>query len=81
VGELLRIFELTASNIAATREFDRLLGYKLAFFVMSLVPLLVVIMPQSIFAPAGRTRDRSRHWGLATICTLQRLTHTANPLK
>jgi hypothetical protein len=34
----------------STREFDRLLGYKLAFSVVSLVLLLVVIMTQGIFS-------------------------------
>ena len=36
----------------STREFDRLLGYKLAFSVVSLGLLLVVIMAQGIFANA-----------------------------
>jgi hypothetical protein len=34
----------------STREFDRLLGYKLAFSAVSLVLLLAVIMTQGIFA-------------------------------
>jgi hypothetical protein len=36
----------------STREFDRLLGYKLAFSVVSLALLLAVIMTQGIFSQA-----------------------------
>jgi len=36
----------------STREFDRLLGYKLVFSVLSLALLLVVIMMQGIFVQA-----------------------------
>jgi hypothetical protein len=36
----------------STREFDRLLGYKLAFAIVSLALLLMVIMTQGIFSQA-----------------------------
>jgi len=44
----------------STREFDRLLCYKLAFSVVSLVLLLLVIMTQGIFSQAdAQTEERA----------------------
>jgi hypothetical protein len=50
----------------STREFDRLLGYKLAYSVVSLALLLVVIMTQGIFSqPQARPEERAVATGMS----------------